>query len=59
MAFALSSIDVGVMLQKAVVNFQSIRQGVPRCLTLSSHTVAVNYTRLGQRRLYTIALLLC
>jgi len=33
---------VGAVLQQVVVNVQRIRQGTPRCLTLSSYTMTAN-----------------
>jgi len=42
MARGIGSIYVGALLQQVLINFQRIRQGVSRCLTLSSYTVAAN-----------------
>jgi len=41
-ARSVGNIDVGAVLQQAVINFQRIRQGKPRCLTLSSYIMAAN-----------------
>ena len=42
MARVVGNIYVSAVLQRVVVNFQRIRQGVLRCLTLSSYTMAAN-----------------
>jgi len=55
MAHCLSNIDVEGVLQQ-VINFQRIRQGAPRCLTLSSYTVAANGAPRAKRDVYMIAL---
>jgi len=47
-AWRYDNTDVGAVLQPVVMNFQHIRQGVPRCLTLLSYIMA-SYSKPGEK----------